>query len=181
MNLSQVTQFKLDKKNLIDKVRDDRYSFDFVTSDNFQYYIDVFEKLIYYSELRLSDWKERPNLDDVIDRLKFGSVCMFYNFYQDTIGWTWFNTDVVTTDWKSTYQPLSNAEAVFVGGAFMPIDLRPESNSGRIFFTNGYRAILDYSLKKTIYIYFDNWNTVTKRRTLRCGGEQYDYLTDTSN
>ena len=102
MNLSEVTQFKIDKKNLIDKVPDDRYSFDFVTSENFQYYIDTFEKLIHYSDLRLSDWKERPNLDDVIDRLKFGSICELWNFENDTKGWTWFNTNVVTTDWKSS-------------------------------------------------------------------------------
>ena len=99
-----------------------------------------------------------------------------WNFDGDTKGWTWFNTDVVTTDWKSSYQPLNESKVVFVGGAFMPIDLRPENNSGRIFYTNGYRAILDYSLKKTIYIYFDNWNTVTERYTLRCGGEEYKYL-----
>lgn len=178
MNLSEVTQFKIDKKNLIDKVHDDRYSFDFVTSENFQYYLDTFEKLIYYSDKRLSDWKERPNLDDVIERLKFGSICKLFNFEEDNIGWTWFNTDVVTTDWKSSYQPINNDKVVFVGGAFMPIDLRPENNSGRVFFTNGYRAILDYSLKKTIYIYFNNWNTVTERYTSRCGGEQYNYLID---
>ena len=35
MNLTEVTQFKIDKKNLINKVPDDRYSFDFITSENF--------------------------------------------------------------------------------------------------------------------------------------------------
>jgi hypothetical protein len=176
MNLTEVTQFKIDKKNLINKVPDDRYSFDFITSENFEYHLATLEKLIYYSDKRLSSWAERPNLDDVVERLKFGSICELWNFEGDTKGWTWFNTDKVTTDWKSSYQPLRDKKVVFVGGAFMPIDLRPENNSGRVFYTNGYRAILDYSRKKTIYIYFDNWNTVTERYTLRCGGEKYNYL-----
>lgn len=96
----------VDKKNT-----DDISGWDDI--DDIKFICDSIEKM-------LPDWKDKPTLDVVRNRLSTisGVFLFFHKNWETPIGWFWFS-DVFTYDWIHKTHDLPNKDACYVGGTYI--------------------------------------------------------------
>ena len=79
MDYKKIVQLRLFRKNMKPIESDDRYSNSFVTISNFKENISKLEQVINFLHQDLV-WDGIPTIEEVEERLTFGSVCMLWKF-----------------------------------------------------------------------------------------------------
>lgn len=155
---------------------DSRYTNSFITILNFKENITHLKKVISFLHQDLK-WDGIPTIDEVQQRLKFGSVCMLWEFENRVVGWSWLNNKCITLDWKSNYKPLSSEIEQYGGGAFLSKVNKPESSSGYKFYRFGIENMFKYFDKEILYLYADDWNRASTILCYKIGFTNFNFLT----
>jgi hypothetical protein len=174
MVFGDIFELKLNKNNFVKLEPKNHYSLVFFDKTNYQQHINDINKIINLIKIDISDWKESPDLDNVLERLKSNSHCLLFYFDDECIGWNWSNKNV-SFDWINTNQKLNDNE-LYVGGFFVSKSVNRPADAGRY----NYNMVCDYWLNKmgyvTVYGYVDKWNKPSIRVCLQTGVKFVNYL-----
>ena len=175
MNKSEVNQFRLFKSDLSSYIFDDKYWFKTlsleIVEDN-QHHIETVINY-HYEDL---NWNDTPSFKTVVDRLKFGSKVHLWMYEDKCYGWHWTNTNCVTIDWKSFYQPIKENE-IYIGGALVSRKHKPDrGNSAWKFYRQGFEYSLDMDNTDTMYLYSDNWNRASSILCYKAGFTKFEFI-----
>ena len=175
MDLSEITQFRLFKADLVPHTYNDKYWFKTIDTQSFAENIEDIEKVIQYHYEDLN-WDDTPTTEVVLDRLKFGSQCHLWMYEERCLGWHWTNPNCITLDWKSEYQPLKSNE-IYIGGALVSRQHKPDKgNSARIFYRQGFEYSFKFTNTDIMYLYSDSWNRASAQLCLRNGFKYFNFL-----
>ena len=174
MDLTNIVQFRLFKKNLPSHNFDKRYWFKTISSADFSDNITHIETVIKYHHEDL-DWNETPTKEIVHERLKFGSQCHLWMYENTCLGWHWTNNDCVTIDWKSYYQPLEKNE-IYIGGALVSRLYKPHTNSSLFFYRQGFEYSFNLNNTNTMYLYSDDWNRASAILCYKNGFTKFNFI-----
>jgi len=175
MDYKKIVQLRLFRKDMKPIEFDDRYSNSFVTISNFEKNISNLEQVINFLHQDLV-WDGIPTIEEVEERLTFGSVCMLWEFENKVVGWSWLNNECITIDWKTEYTPLKEKTEQYGGGAFLSKLNKAEASSGYKFYRYGIENMFRYFDKEILYLYADDWNRASYIICYKMGFEQYDFL-----
>jgi len=136
-----------------------------------------FNNIISSIDEKLSDWNERPTIEDIKERLDGISKCtlFFHDNFTDAIGWGWFS-NVFTYDWINEVHPLPTENSIYWGGTYIRKDLKIPRNTGIQLYNHGFRLFLnehDY-----MYGYMDGWNKAPIKICHKIGGRQFNFIND---
>ena len=175
MDTSKIVQFRLLRENITSHTYDSRYWFDTINVESFEDNINSIKKVIKYHHQDLN-WEGTPTEDIVLQRLKFGSQCHLWMYEDTCLGWHWTNTECITLDWKSYFQPLKKNE-IYIGGAFVSRDNKPErGKSAGIFYRQGFEYSFELTQSDTMYLYSDSWNRASAILCYRSGFTQFNFI-----
>lgn len=175
MDLSEITQFRLFKADLVPHTYNDKYWFKTIDTQSFAENIEDIEKVIQYHYEDLN-WDDTPTTEVVLDRLKFGSQCHLWMYEETCLGWHWTNPNCITLDWKSEYQPLKSNE-IYIGGALVSRQHKPDKgNSARIFYRQGFEYSFKFTSTNIMYLYSDSWNRASAILCYKAGFTQFDFI-----
>lgn len=134
-----------------------------------------FKNIISSIDTRLSDWDERPTIDDVSDRLKGISKCtlFFHKDFDEVIGWGWFS-NVFTYDWINEVHPLPTKKSIYWGGTYVRKELNLPRNTGVQLYNYGFKYFLDNN--EYMYGYMDDWNKAPIKICHKIGGRQFNFI-----
>lgn len=177
MNYKKIVQLRLFRKDMKSIESDDRYNNSFVTISNFQENISKLEQVINFLHQDLV-WDGIPTIEEVKERLTFGSVCMLWEFENKVVGWSWLNNECVTIDWKTEHTPLKENIEQYGGGAFLSKQRKPETTSGYKFYRYGIENMLKYFNKEILYLYADDWNRASSMICYKIGFKQYNFINE---
>lgn len=175
MDTKKIVQLKLFRSDMKPIKPDNRYSNSFVSISNFQENIPKLEKVINFLHQDLV-WDGIPTIEEVKERLLFGSVCMLWEFNNKVVGWSWLNNQCITIDWKSEYVPLTEKTEQYGGGAFLSKLNKPETTSGYKFYRYGIENMFKYFDKEILYLYADAWNRASTMLCYRVGFKNYNFI-----
>lgn len=175
MDYKKIVQLRLFRKDMKPIEFDDRYGNSFVTTSNFEKNISNLEQVINFLHQDLV-WDGIPTIEEVEERLTFGSVCMLWEFENKVVGWSWLNNECITIDWKTEYTPLKEKTEQYGGGAFLSKLNKAEASSGYKFYRYGIENMFRYFDKEILYLYADDWNRASSIICYKMGFEQYDFL-----
>lgn len=174
MVFDEIIELKLDKDNFVKLEPKDCYSLIYIDKTNYQQHINDINKIIGLIKIDIPDWKESPDLDNILERFESDSHCLLFYYNNECIGWNWGNNNVCF-DWINIYQKLNNGE-LYAGGCFVSKSVDRPADAGRY----NYNMICDYWLNNmeytTIYGYVDKWNKPAIRVNLQTGVKFVNYL-----
>ncbi len=174
MDLNNILQYKIELQKYPSYTENEKYNFQPITKNN----INLFEyeicKLIEYHHVDLK-WNGIPTYDDVIKRISFGSKLNLWIESDKVVGWHWYNTQCVTTDWKSTYQ-LLNSNEMYVGSIFLSSKEKGFPSPAYEFYLRGMKKNLIDEQKNIVYLYIDNWNIKSIKLVEKVGMERFDFI-----
>ena len=174
IQLSEISQFRLDINKMSKIKPDERYTFSFVYHNTFDNNINDLSKVIDFLHEDLV-WDGIPTLDIVKQRLNFGSICMFWKYNNNVVGWSWLNNNNITTDWVTSHKPLNSNEQ-YGGGAFLHRKSKPEPLAGYKFYRLGIENMFESFDKSILYLYSDTWNRASSILCNRVGFNKYNFL-----
>lgn len=152
-----------------------RYNNNFYLKNVETYDEHLFNGFIESINTRLSDWNERPTLEDV--NLRLSSISNCYLFYHKNfnvpIGWGWFST-LFTYDWINEVHPLPTKNSIYYGGTYVRKDLNIPIDTGIQMYNFAYRMFFekyDY-----IYGYMDGWNKAPQKICHKLGTTQFNFI-----
>ena len=124
---------------------------------------------------RLSDWDDRPTIEDIEKRLDgvSKSTLFFHENFNEVIGWGWFS-NVFTYDWINEVHPLPTKNSIYWGGTYIRKDLKIPRTTGVQMYNYGFRMFLnehDY-----MYGYMDSWNKAPIKICHKIGGRQFNFI-----
>ena len=175
MNNAEYVQLRLFRNDMNHIEPDSRYSNSFITLSNFQENISKLQKVIDFLHQDLV-WDGIPTIDEVKERLVFGSVCMLWEFENKVVGWSWLNNDCITIDWKSKHSSLKEKTEQYGGGAFLSKLNKAETTSGYKFYRYGIENMFRYFDKEILYLYADDWNRVSSILCYKVGFKKYNFI-----
>lgn len=136
---------------------------------------EEFKNFIHSIDTNLSDWEQRPTLEDIKDRLNGVSKCtMFYhNENKSAIGWGWFS-HVFTYDWINEVHPLPTDNSTYWGGTYIRKELKIPKTTGLQMYNHGFKLFLSFS--DYMYGYMDSWNIAPIKICHKIGGRQFNFI-----
>ena len=136
-----------------------------------------FNNIISSIDERLSDWDDRPTIEDIKQRLEgvSKSTLFFHENFTDAIGWGWFS-NVFTYDWINEVHPLPTENSHYLGGTYIQKDLNLPPSTGFQLYYQAFSYL--FSKKEWLYGYMDNWNKAPIVICHKLGGEQYNFIED---
>ena len=176
MDIKKVTQFKLLKENLPNHIDDNRYWFDTVNKTNVRKHKANLQIVLNFILDEL-EWDYGPNMQDVFDRIEFGSLCHLWMYDDNVLGWHWTNDECVTHDWKTFAQKIKSNE-IYIGGAFVSRNNKPSASSAIYFYRQGFEYSFELSNTNTMYLYSDYWNRASAQLCYKCGFTKYNFLNE---
>ena len=134
-----------------------------------------FKNIISSIDERLSDWDDRPTIEDIEKRLDgvSKSTLFFHENFNEVIGWGWFS-NVFTYDWINEVHPLPTKNSIYWGGTYIRKDLKIPRTTGVQMYNYGFRMFLnehDY-----MYGYMDSWNKAPIKICHKIGGRQFNFI-----
>ena len=134
-----------------------------------------FKNIISSIDERLSDWDDRPTIEDIEKRLDgvSKSTLFFHENFNEVIGWGWFS-NVFTYDWTNEVHPLPTKNSIYWGGTYIRKDLKIPRTTGVQMYNYGFRMFLnehDY-----MYGYMDSWNKAPIKICHKIGGRQFNFI-----
>jgi len=174
IDVSKIDQFRLYRNEMSVIEPDNRYSFSFVFNSTFEDNLTDLEKVIGFLHNDL-DWDGIPDLQMVKKRLDFGSICMFWKFQNEVVGWSWLNNHSISLDWTSSHRRIEFNEQ-YGGGAFLHRKSSPEPIAGFKFYRFGIQNMFESFNKDTLYLYSDSWNKASAYHSYRVGFTKYNFL-----
>lgn len=145
--------------------------FEYIELSNFDKEEDL-KILLTSIDQKLSDWEDRPDLDNLKKRFEAG-CSVFLQYYKNKIcGWFW-TCDFLTYDWVNKIKDLPTPDSNYGGGAYVIKSVAP-SNTGIQLYTYSLGKIL--SRNDYVYGYIDKWNKAPIRLNLNCGAHYINNL-----
>lgn len=141
---------------------DSRYTY--VEVSDLSYKSDL-EKIIKSINEELSDWKDRPDLENLQKRFDAGCSCFIQYFKGEVCGWFW-TCDFLTYDWIKKEKELPTPNSNYSGGTYVIKKVAPR-NAGYQLYAYCVREVMsrtDYG-----YAYVDKWNKAPIRLNFNCG------------
>ena len=134
-----------------------------------------FENIISSIDTRLSDWDERPTLDDIKRRLNSISNCtlFFHKDFNEVIGWGWFS-NVFTYDWINKVHPLPTNKSIYYGGTYIRKELDIPRTTGVQLYNYAFNYFLETN--EYMYGYMDGWNKAPIHICHKLGGREYKFI-----
>ena len=134
-----------------------------------------FENIISSIDTRLSDWDERPTLDDIKKRLNSISKCtlFFHKDFNEVIGWGWYS-NVFTYDWINEVHDLPTDKSIYFGGTYIRKELNIPRTTGVQLYNYGFKYFLDRN--EYMYGYMDGWNKAPIKICHKIGGREYKFI-----
>jgi len=134
-----------------------------------------FKNIILSIDERLSDWGDRPTIEDIKQRLNgvSKSTLFFHNNFNEAIGWGWFS-NVFTYDWINEVHPLPTENSIYWGGTYIRKDLKIPRTTGVQMYNYGFRMFL--SEHDYMYGYMDSWNKAPIKICHKIGGRQFNFI-----
>jgi hypothetical protein len=175
MDYKKIVQLRLFRKDMNSIEPDDRYGNSFVTLSNFQENIPKLEKVINFLHHDLV-WDGIPTIEEVKERLSFGSVCMLWEFENKVVGWSWINNECITIDWKTEHIRFKEKTEQYGGGAFLSKLNKAETTSGYKFYRYGIENMFRHFDKEVLYLYADDWNRASTMLCYRIGFKPYNFI-----
>ena len=134
-----------------------------------------FKNIISSIDEQLSDWDDRPTIEDIEKRLDgvSKSTLFFHENFNEVIGWGWFS-NVFTYDWINEVHPLPTKNSIYWGGTYIRKDLKIPRTTGVQMYNYGFRMFLnahDY-----MYGYMDSWNKAPIKICHKIGGRQFNFI-----
>jgi len=134
-----------------------------------------FKNIISSIKEQLSDWHDRPTIEDISKRLNGVSkaTLFFHKDFNEPIGWGWFS-NVFTYDWVNEVHPLPTENSIYWGGTYIRKDLNIPRTTGLQMYMHGFRLFLnnhDY-----MYGYMDSWNTAPIKICHKIGGRKFNFI-----
>ena len=134
-----------------------------------------FKNIISSIDEQLSDWDDRPTIEDIEKRLDgvSKSTLFFHKNFNEVIGWGWFS-NVFTYDWINEVHPLPTKNSIYWGGTYIRKDLKIPRTTGVQMYNYGFRMFLnehDY-----MYGYMDSWNKAPIKICHKIGGRQFNFI-----
>ena len=176
MNLSDIHQLSLSKKDFKEISYAENYSVKFLTPDNSSNYSRELQQVISYIPVDLPSWEDRPTMEDIRMRFDNKSHCLLWIYNNQPIGWAWSNSNV-TLDWKNCIKTLPNG-TIYGGGAFLSRSVDRPPNAGLIFYNLTFKFWLFELDNNTIYQYSDKWNRVSSILSYKCGFKNDSFIQD---
>ena len=176
MNLSDIYQLSLSKKDFKEISYAENYSIKFLTPDNFSIYNKELQQVISYIPVDLPSWEDKPTMDDIRMRFDNKSHCLLWIYNNQPIGWAWSNSNV-TLDWKNCIKTLPNG-TIYGGGAFLSRSVDRPPNAGLIFYNLTFKFWLFELNNNTINQYSDKWNRVSSILSYKCGFKNDSFIQD---
>lgn len=171
--MSKVYEMQIHKSEFVPFAYND--SFKVVAINKFEEGKEHFKEFIKSIDVNLSDWDNRPTLEDVKERLNGVSKCslFFHKDFKQAIGWGWFS-NVFTYDFINETHPLPTANSTYWGGTYIRKDLNIPRNTGIQMYNHGFELFLRYS--DYMYGYMDDWNTAPIKICHKIGGRQFNFI-----
>lgn len=134
-----------------------------------------FKNIISSIDERLSDWDDRPTIEDIEKRLDgvSKSTLFFHENFNEVIGWGWFS-NVFTYDWINEVHPLPTKNSIYWGGTYIRKDLKIPRTTGVQMYNYGFRMFL--SEHDYMYGYMDSWNKAPIKICHKIGGRQFNFI-----
>ena len=134
-----------------------------------------FENIISSIDTRLSDWDERPTLEDIKRRLNSISKCtlFFHKDFNEVIGWGWFS-NVFTYDWINEVHPLLTDKSIYYGGTYIRKELDIPRTTGVQLYNYAFNYFLETN--EYMYGYMDGWNKAPIHICHKLGGREYKFI-----
>tara|TARA_B110000858_G_scaffold7870_1_gene8470 strand:- start:987 stop:1517 length:531 start_codon:yes stop_codon:yes gene_type:complete len=175
MNNAEYVQLRLFRNDMNHIEPDSRYTNSFITLSNFQENVSKLQKVIDFLHQDLV-WDGIPTIDEVNERLVFGSVCMLWEFENKVVGWSWLNNECISIDWKSEHTTFKSKTEQYGGGAFLSKQNKPEPEAGYKFYRYGIENMFKYFNKETLYLYADDWNRASSILCYKIGFTKFNFL-----
>lgn len=175
MDTEKITQLRVFRSDLTPIESDSRYKISFISIENYQDNISKLKQVITFLHQDL-EWDGIPTIQEVKERLLFGSICSLWEFENNVVGWNWFNNDCITIDWKTKYSFLKQNTEQYGGGAFISKQNKPEPSSGYKFYRFSIGNMLEHFDKEILYLYADNWNRASSIICFKCGFTRYNFI-----
>ena len=174
IDVSKIDEFRLHRNEMSLIEPDERYSFSFVDNTSFKNNKDSLVKVIKFLHEDLV-WDGIPTIEQVKQRLDFGSICMLWKFENKVVGWSWLNNRVISFDWSSKHKELFPDEQ-YGGGAFLHRASSPEPKAGYKFYRFGIENMFKSYNKSVLYLYSDSWNRASSILSYRVGFKKYNFI-----
>lgn len=174
MHLNEIIQFKIELKDYPYYIDNQTYTFQTITTENVDSFKSDILQIIEYHHMDLN-WDGIPNYDIVIQRLEFGSKMDLWLKNNVAIGWHWYNTNCVTLDWKSEYNPLQSNE-MYGGSAFLSSTQKSYPSPALQFYVKGIHKNLIDEDKNTMYLYIDYWNSKSIKLVKKIGMQEFNFI-----
>jgi hypothetical protein len=134
-----------------------------------------FTNIISSIDEKLSDWDDRPTIDDIDKRLGGISkaTLFFHKNFNEAIGWGWFSS-VFTYDFINEVHPLPTENSIYWGGTYIRKELNIPRNTGIQMYLYGFKLFL--SNHDYMYGYMDNWNKAPIKICHKIGCRQFNFI-----